>query len=1146
MSKTRLIDIISKKNSFGPSKNYYVSGGQNYEFGTLAMYRKFNENFADKNNMNRFFSSEDGIEILLKILCDPKFKLIRESKENTEYEREVSIFLSKIRSFFIHISADNSLTDIWNTYNSRNGDFKDKSLKENSNLYPTIVDEFEQIIQSLHKSSNRQITNISTTSGDFNIKDITKKQIFSSLKYRDDTEHYLSPVNSSVFEDIRTYAKDFLGEGKTISSDNDGMNINKNANDATLCLEFLLQYNLYERRNIGYANYNNLNDSDDDSDSDSDSDDDSEKKKNKKHKKKPKRKMPKITAENINFNHNDTASTVNFLKFILEYPFFMFIFLKAYEHILLITPENERISDIEQLKSIFGYVHTTFEFPKDSTTYFGGTNTRQSSVIKFIDRIKGDLSAAGQITPIPIRGIKSVMQVLNTIKNNPKLQKSQLDSALEITTKIITDKLGEIVSTVGGSEGPDAWQEDFMEAVDAGKSIILVGDTSGGKTAISLFEMRKLFKNIRNKKGICIIYVGPTDILVNLQYSNMLKQFFENKQFIGVCSESIVDIPSECKLLIGTPKEIRNYLYRCKITSQVTEENVSYKFAEEFRNPELKLVKKVFIDEIQTMSTTYAQENSIEQHENCKAIEDIMFNVKYSEDNISQLICMSATLSDTSIQNLKDRIGVITDITDIEVIKYGFDDIGYKRRMNRSKFKPIMKRQIKYPIKYDNGHIRKYEDNETVVQGEVNSELIERLFRKAKREHTVPFGVFCGDELDTISTYEMFISYLKIKASNCLSYNSIKREYDRAKIERKNGFTNVVENKTYWKGIIMTEINRLSNIGSSDIVELEDFEILLNEFNRISGSNFSNRNMVLSPDIYGLMYEYIKIDKDQPGFISDINPYFKFGREVSSINFFNLENSDGSDTVLKKILDAQNANPSENTGNFIPLFLEGIKFGICILTKTTPFGFQAEILKFLNIKTKELGDKSPLPFIFCDYSVSAGINVAFLAGVILLKRLTVLNPSIFKQINGRFGRRGVDNSITPVTYVFNVSNISELSVIEDLNFQNPQSCNTFTADDIYDFLLKIMIKYENNKEYIRDRNLSYIDNIISGDCFKNISEMNYPLKVRRIHLAKCQIKELYDRLRYMIPTICDNILNDFYMYLQSAEFYELNAQATLR
>lgn len=1085
--------------------------------GTMDMYTKFNIAYDDFYGVSKnFFLSETGTGFLMALMCDKKYKLISGVDTNTEEFREqLKKTMSIIGLFFKEISLNPSNLTLYNSFYNRKTDMVKKF--ENA-LYNDYVEIINSAINNLIEKDNQssQITEVSSSSiiTSFGMKN----QILTMIN-SEPTNIFLSPVDSSVFPDLVNYLSTFIGEGEKMGTDLEKQKT-KIHNGAIVAMKYLLGFNMQLTEHEKYKNG-----------------------------------VKSQVSDEIHcpskLNKNSDIHRLNFLKFIFDYPDFMLKFISIYQLLVSIDQVKYRINKFDDILSIFSDKHIVFTYEI--------VNNKLVNIKKYFDITRGEENESD--TPfctinendIKQPTLSKIMEILSGI-NRTLIDMTNSDA---IFKSVITGKFGTLQTNIGGSEGPDEWQLDFMGAIDSGLSVLLVGDTSGGKTAISLFQMRKIFyqmtiEGFSKVELTSILYIAPTDVLANQQYANMLRQFSENINYIGVCTETLVNIPEQCRLLIGTPREVRNYLFKSKISEKPEKtniENLSNKFADAMSNTEIHHVKKLFIDEIQTMSSHYAQSNSIEQKMNCKAIEEILSTIQYSElseSSNSQVIGMSATLSRNSIDNLINKIKNITRIPHFETVSYSFNDIGFKRGMNRSTFVPIMKRQVRYPIKIENANISKFEIDQEIEEQELSERAIELVIRDAIRKGTIPFAAFTGTELETISMFQRFVNYLENKSNECTIWNELYREY-----------TTFIENNTYghftkektssrqtWLSAIKNKIDANKDKNSTDIVNRSDFLSILDKYNKAVRET---NEIVNTVELYGLMYEYLQIfdGNYQKAFRNSAHPYYRFGSETGSDKLFALHNDDGSETLLFKLLKAQDADPTKNTANIIPIILKGIKYGVNILTQSIPYGYQVKIFEFLNIQTKNTGNRSPVPITFCDYGMAAGVNVSFLSGCIFFKRIQPINVSIFYQINGRFGRRGVSSSIQPVTYMFNVQNANNIGELEDLDFTNAQLSNFFSNDEVVEFLAKIMVIFESNRQVINLKNTLYTDLIISSDCFKNLKEADDTLKVREIHIAKYQIREIFDRCRHIVPELCNTLLRKMYFYLQAAEFTELNVHANL-
>jgi hypothetical protein len=323
---------------------------------------------------------------------------------------------------------------------------------------------------------------------------------------------------------------------------------------------------------------------------------------------------------------------------------------------------------------------------------------------------------------------------------------------------------------------------------------------------------------------------------------------------------------------------------------------------------------------------------------------------------------------------------------------------------------------------------------------------------------------------------------------------------------------------------------------------------LISAYSTASGDRISEKIPILSPELYGLLFEWLQVHNGLSPFSKDIHPYYRFSTISSTESFFNTTNSvTNNETTLKKLLVAQNAaDPNSNTGGIIPLIMRGISFGVSLITSSIPLGFQLEIFKFIKVKSKQTGEFSPIPILIGEFGMSTGVNFSTMSVCIVRPMLGNLGASEFNQIAGRPGRRGNANTRAPVVYTFNVENTLDFLNHEkryenlDFNVDHIKS-NFFDPKEVYDFMCKLIVKFENNKDIIAQKVETTSDMILSGDCFKGIGGSDL-LMVRKNQLAKYQIRELFDICKNLFPKIVDVQLRAIFEFLQKAEFYNLNIQ----
>ena len=1112
--------IVNKGNPISPRYIYSSLSGE-IPMGIHEMYRTFMLNFSDNNVANLFFNSKDGIKMLTLLLSNEKCTLYLVSEESKpSYIEIIRDSFNIIKLYFSSITNSGKTKDVYISYTSLIPAIKKKA--ENISLKLTIV-----------STILLEICDLLTTHGRVEVRDVSQSLIlqgsieaaknklvnFSVIGKKNND--VLSPIDSSVFDIIREYCIKNIGEGSKVSENS--------FNNSTVVKDNLLKAMGYFINNIKMIEKYSDN---------------------------------KIKEVKPNLNSNSMENVNRILICFIQNPELMHIFLKITEKML----ENYTEDEINKLKEIFS-TGTLFKFEPTETFnynsdyYIGGTKEKNSFIVRittskdfisdtFKDHKKNKDIEITKITStttnfkIELKLIKFIMKILTEAKDKDVFSSiEKTNNAKKIYDSIIDGTFGEIKSEII----PDWWQKLFIDYIKAGKSFILVGDTSGGKTFISMMGIRILFNSYLNDPTAKFIYLAPTSQLAILQFANILTAYPNYSQYFGICCKSIVNIPATARILIGTPNEIKKYVCQIQFHRDtiITLDNINEQIINAVNNPFKNSCKILFIDEIQTLSPTYVQSQEIEQIMECKAIEEIMETVSYLKDTQSQVVGMSATLSPQSIINIKRKICEITKIPEMFDIIYTHEDIGLKDISKKDEYIPIMKRPILIPIKVVAQNIESFERKEEITQQTLNNENVEMIVRDAISRKVLPLSIYREDELTTIQMYKDFISYLERKNDNCRIWQNLYTRYHNEMDSLGGNLDKIksLDKINQWRILIKENIQKIINNNSIDtVVHKGDFDTLISSYIHISGDNIADSNPIYSPELYGLLVEYISITTGNDAFTKDIHPYYRFG-VVRGDDFFNLTvPGTNTDSVLKKILIAQDADPSSNTGSIIPLIMRGIRFGVGLITSSIPLGFQLEIFKFITIKSKQNGGSAPIPILFCEYGMSMGVNFSLMSVAILRNINSTIGPSELKQIIGRAGRRGNSSGANPVVYGFNISNFYTGTELEILDFDVSNiSSNFFTPNEIYDFLCRLIVKYENNKEEISKKNINICETIMSGDSFKNLGGTNI-LLVRKIQIAKYQIRELFDKCKNIFPQITEEIFKLLYSYLQKAEFQALNTQ----
>ena len=123
-----------------------------------------------------------------------------------------------------------------------------------------------------------------------------------------------------------------------------------------------------------------------------------------------------------------------------------------------------------------------------------------------------------------------------------------------------------------------------------------------------------------------------------------------------------------------------------------------------------------------------------------------------------------------------------------------------------------------------------------------------------------------------------------------------------------------------------------------------------------------------------------------------------------------------------------------------------------------------------------------------------------------------------------------------MTYLFNVSNFSELNVMEDLEFNDEFNDDFIDNSNLYEFFRNMLIKYRENEEDIKSKESTQS----LSKLFENDGKL---YGVRDVHLYKFKVREMFDKLRYIFPEYCENDLRNLFKYLQYCEYNLLNTES---
>ena len=698
----------------------------------------------------------------------------------------------------------------------------------------------------------------------------------------------------------------------------------------------------------------------------------------------------------------------------------------------------------------------------------------------------------------------------------------------------------------------DYWQKDAIQYASDGESFILSGDTSGGKTSLAVVFIELFFKNPK----VQILFIVPTDPLAFQVCANLIKTFKKStiKPVISIYTDTLDIVAENTNILIGTPKDL-NGILSIKNTKKFipTSLETREKTLPDIFDPDFPKIQfdKILIDEIHTMSTSY--DVTIEGEKRAVSIQDLL---KCSNPQ-TQIIGFSATLSKTSIQNLKNFVKNSTGIEMKEII-YTFDDIG-KKTKNQILTKPVIQKQVKYIItevdesydtlpKESKGYksINRFQEA-TIKPLFISGRFIFQLLKSIISWGKTPCAVFCGEEHDVLDCYSKLVNFLENGSNSCKLWLDLKYKFESVFFEK---ISDEVKFSDFWFNLIYEAF--IKSISFNDYSEdslayvecnlVKDFNIILTRRNIASYKEETLR--FISPESYGLMFEIIHFEQffSSSSFrkpFSGKHPFYRFIVNELKEGMFSPYDSEKKITRFGELLETQKidftgsfSSESDNKAKnpLVHLILTGINYGVGIITSTVPFAIQCEIVSYLR---KSARSENPLPFIFCDDGMSMGINYSFISTCILLKDLSNISTSSYFQKKGRAGRRSYDILITPDIYLVNVANGNELNEVEDTTYTNNGLSSFFyTPTQLISSVTYYILQTLNENIPISPN--SYNELYIS-EYFPYLQSLGSS----QIRLMKLQIKEMFDRLRNVNPLVSENFIKKLFNYIQNVEYQQI-------
>lgn len=686
------------------------------------------------------------------------------------------------------------------------------------------------------------------------------------------------------------------------------------------------------------------------------------------------------------------------------------------------------------------------------------------------------------------------------------------------------------------------WQEKAVEKAVLGKSFVLSGPTSGGKTYCSMLIMAKLLIDFQNTtESKTIVYSAPTDELACQTYANMLS--FEGIQNrLGLLSSSASIVSDNTSIFIGTPKEIKDFFdQKNQAALRKTYETVEDKFRAYMSDRKYRNIDIFICDEIHTLSNQY--DNTLLGQTICKSIDDIISNLPKS----CQVIGLSASLSENSLNNLVysliEKLSGSNEELDedrVETIVYEYKN-AFLLSENDKPLNIDGNMQVKYVVTQKDNTIQEFNKSDQLKdkkldQIEVNSELLVKMLHKCRALKVSPGGFFFDNEIEAISALKNLLVYINdyTFSSSWLLSKKIMGEV-AGEVAKNHIIEKIKETATDPKYKLA-------------YVDKEIFSKYIEYYNKtVDRELFEMDNIFYNIELYAYLVEYYdlmrfnsytmvgeNLEIKGKAFTRDIHPFFRFG-EMKDLVFLPEEEQKFNELLTSQV-------GKENI-SLVELISKSLKHGIGLVISSIPVSFQLRILillKQINAKndekkdiSREKKDKSydenNIGFIFCDDCMSSGVDFPLRCTVSIKNKLSPIPTPKFIQRSGRSGRnQGTGNFQKGYSFLINVSNYEELNFLDELDFDNQKLVSNFYNHDNVYSAMKKMCDF-----IISDRiDMKIFDDFVMFPQI-NVENLN---NQEKIPFIKKHIREMFELIKNISGDIAINKIQKFFLYFQKISY----------
>ena len=572
----------------------------------------------------------------------------------------------------------------------------------------------------------------------------------------------------------------------------------------------------------------------------------------------------------------------------------------------------------------------------------------------------------------------------------------------------------------------DDWQSEFIEHSKNGKSVLVQGPTSGGKTYASMAVIDDIIKKKHNSDEY-IAFVAP-NFYLSIQTFAIIANTFKATNLILV-TKGIQDIiymnKPGLKIIVGTPKEMWTLL---RSSSQVKLSSLIIDEIHMIGNKDCSIMDKVALSNIMSTCNEQIIGLSATIHE-----EDLAVLAKYMKDN-SDIPAASVV----ELVNYPDR--------PVPLNSYTFD---FENKVLDKDMKGCnVNIDITPETTIDMLMNLRTNDLTPLLVFDKNDQMCFKhysnlvTFLDKKEEDSFPCWIEAMNMLDVVHKYN-FSSYD--------TFNTFQLAYATNHVEKIKHMASDIfkksQEKCYTLEYVVKELESLinrslackDNYKETRMATVEENKILrdINKGKIDTRSEVNIDTLQLLPIFKEYRKEYRKlnissnINSMTPDMVSPIittpksvSPFLKMGKTHGAQEIADVINSkEGKKEDQKKrnnmlrMCQAERCKESDVKPLF-ELLAKGLRFGIGLLIESIPHAIQLKVMSLLKSKSIDI--------IFASQAMRMGIDYPIRTCVIRTDTLSHVDECALIQMGGRSGRRRKDTE-GHVVYV-NISNASSLSL----------------------------------------------------------------------------------------------------------------------